>query len=176
MINTDWLKQALPDNLKEKCFNNREYVDKGNVRSGVNRQWFSFVENLLSIIRLCGTSNNRLLKFDNYTDGSFEICNSYTHKLRILKAHNAQFNVHIKDIAKEDPFKAILLTFYRNNGDMFLQLESDPMFYKFDFEDVKALLENAFDSNINYGKYKLYHVYTNWQKGIYNPVEIVKVS
>jgi len=77
MINADWLKQTLPNNLKERCFNNREYIDKGNVRSGVNRQWFHFVENLLSIIRLCGTSNNRLLTFDNYT-----------HKFRILKAHN----------------------------------------------------------------------------------------
>lgn len=175
MINTDWLKQTLPNNLKEECFNYKEYIDKGNVRSGVNRQWFSFVENLLSIIRLCGTSNNRLLAFDNYTDGLFEIYNGYMHNIRILEAHNTQFHVHIKDVSIDDPFKAVLLTFYRNNGDIFLQLESDSMFYKFDFEDVRALLENAFDSNIDYGKYKLYRVYTNWQKGIYNPVEIVKV-
>ena len=54
MVNTDLLKQILPNNLKEECFNNREYVNKGDVRSGVNRQWFSFVENLLEALFFLG--------------------------------------------------------------------------------------------------------------------------
>ena len=182
MVNTDLLKQILPDNLKEKCFDYKEYVDKGNIHSGVNTKWFSCIVNLLSILRLCGTSKKRLLKFDSYAEDN---CKEYIGcKNRLITAHNDYFSVTINSYPHDEPFRYLTITFYRNDGTKFLQLENNHKstycsderkpFFLFDFEDVKALLEDAYDSGTDYGNYILCQFWLDRFKGIYNPVKIIK--
>lgn len=184
MVNTALLKQILPDNLKEECFNYKEYVDKGNTYSGVNTKWFPCIDNLLSILRLCGTSKKRLLKFDSYKKDD---CKRYIGcKNRLITAHNDYFSVTISSHPCSDkPFKYLTMTFYRNDGTKFLQLENNHKstycsnerkpFFLFDFEDVRALLDDAYDSGVDYGNYILCQFWLDRFKDIYNPVKIVRV-
>ena len=114
MVDTTLLKQILPDNLKEECFNYREYLDKGNIHSGVDTEWFSCIENLLSILRLCGTSKKRLLTFDSYKEDN---CKEYIGcKNRLITAHNDYFSVTINSYPYDEPFRYLTITFYRNDG------------------------------------------------------------
>jgi hypothetical protein len=175
MVNTDLLKQILPDNLKEECFVTND------VSYGI--RWDSFITNILSIIRLCGTSNKRLLKFDNYNNTEKY---KYIFTKRTITAHNDYYSVKIEDLGFEttnNPFRSVLLTFYRTNGNKFLQFETTLHctyndekfpFHKFDFEDVRALLDNAYDSGIDYGSYVLVEYFTYPVTDKHIPVGIIK--
>jgi len=166
MAYEDILKEALPENLKKKCFYNDEWFN-----------WNDAVKVIISIYRMCGTSKKRRLIFDTYDRDSYK----YEQKDKAwikgcLEAHNEMYRLKIYDMAYHvgNNFSSTAIVFYRNNGEIFLELKGDRCHNitmdLYDSDDVRALVDDAFDSGENYGVYHIKH-----HSG-YNIPEITKLE
>ena len=147
MAYEDILKEALPENLKKKCFYNDEWFN-----------WNDAVKVIISIYRMCGTSKKRRLTFDAYDVDSYKyVQKDKTWIKGCLEAHNEMYRLKIYDMAYHvgNNFSSTAIVFTMD---------------LYDSDDVRALVDDAFDSGENYGVYHIKH-----HSG-YNIPEITKLE
>lgn len=168
---TDVLKQKLPKNLKTFCFNGREYAEpsKNSPYSGVDTKWYHFIGMLHILIRICGISKRGMLEFDKYTGGYRkgskigDDISPFTFNEGKLLAHNSRLSLVIEPYTTEwhsDAFYGSRITFFQRDGDKILTVECKDfglwLESTYFIDDVRALLEDAYDANEDFGTYRAY--------------------